>query len=971
MRVWLALAALLAVTRPAAADVASLLGRRITDVRLDADDGRVDDRAVLTLVETRLGDRLTMADVRQTIDHFVTLGRYVDIRVYAEPDGADGVRLRYGLVTVVRVTRLSFQGLLGIDDRVLRTELVDRFGAEPIAARLPEMASAVVERLQTGGFATAHVDVRTSGDGAPGRVAATFIAVPGRQTTVGRVTVQGPPNESRGLVERLGLVTGRPLSRATLDERVRAAEDDIKARGYYEALIVVNAAEERDGVSDVSVRIDLGDRVDVAFTGDPVPEDRRKTLVPIESARSVEEEVIEDASRNLEQYFRLEGYRTASAPATQQRTNGRLRITFDVRRGPLYVLESVELTGVAGLPRAELAPLMKLQTGEAFVDERVSAVATALAEYYHVRGYVSVRVAPVVTFPPLDASQPRLPVHVQFAVTEGPRVLVDEVRLNGFVALPVADATALLALTAGKPYYRPQQVLDRDALERRYRNLGFQRAVVEGHTEPVATGTNVRLVYSVREGPQTLVDHILVAGTSRTSPDLIRREITLRPGQPLGYDALLESQQRLSGLGLFRRVRITEAPHGGADNRRDVLVDVEEAPSTGVSYGGGLEMGLFARRDASGVATDRFNVAPRGFFEVTRRNLWGKNRSISLLTSVSLRPTDPAAEAAPTEKGGYGLNQYRVVGTFREPRAFGTAGDGQVSAFIERGIRLSFDFDRQGGRAEYARRFQNRITVVGRYSYDFTRLFTKIPVENRLLIDRLFPQVHISSLFGSVLRDSRNDVLDPVRGTVLGTDIELAPRIIGSEVGFVKTFGQAFAYRRLPGGHPFVVAGGIRLGVARGFERRIPRVDANGQPVVDESGQQVEDVVKDLPASERFFAGGDTTVRGFSLDRLGSDATLNADGFPSGGNGLVVLNLELRTPHVKGLGLVTFVDAGNVFAKASDIAIADVRTTAGFGFRYRSPLGPLRFDIGFKLDSRDIVRGSQRRVYHLSLGQAF
>jgi outer membrane translocation and assembly module TamA len=84
-----------------------------------------------------------------------------------------------------------------------------------------------------------------------------------------------------------------------------------------------------------------------------------------------------------------------------------------------------------------------------------------------------------------------------------------------------------------------------------------------------------------------------------------------------------------------------------------------------------------------------------------------------------------------------------------------------------------------------------------------------------------------------------------------------------------------------------------------------------------------------------------------------------------------VLNLELRTPHVKGVGLVTFVDTGNVFAKVSDMMVSDLRTTAGFGFRYRSPLGPLRFDIGFKLDSRDIVRGSQRRVYHLSLGQAF
>ena len=113
------------------------------------------------------------------------------------------------------------------------------------------------------------------------------------------------------------------------------------------------------------------------------------------------------------------------------------------------------------------------------------------------------------------------------------------------------------------------------------------------------------------------------------------------------------------------------------------------------------------------------------------------------------------------------------------------------------------------------------------------------------------------------------------------------------------------------------------------------------------------EIVTDLPASERFFAGGDTTVRGFALDRLGSEATLNADGYPTGGNAMLVLNPELRTPLVKGVGLVGFVDAGNVFLRASDVDLGELRAAAGVGIRYRSPLGPLRFDVGFKLDRRD------------------
>jgi outer membrane translocation and assembly module TamA len=132
-------------------------------------------------------------------------------------------------------------------------------------------------------------------------------------------------------------------------------------------------------------------------------------------------------------------------------------------------------------------------------------------------------------------------------------------------------------------------------------------------------------------------------------------------------------------------------------------------------------------------------------------------------------------------------------------------------------------------------------------------------------------------------------------------------------------------------------------------------------------------VVDDLPASERFFAGGDSTVRGFVLDRLGTEETLNELGLPEGGNGLVVVNVELRTAYWKGLGGVLFFDAGNVFRGADDIRLTDLRPATGFGLRYRSPLGPLRVDVGFNLDRQTLPSGGRERglVFHLSLGQAF
>ena len=103
-------------------------------------------------------------------------------------------------------------------------------------------------------------------------------------------------------------------------------------------------------------------------------------------------------------------------------------------------------------------------------------------------------------------------------------------------------------------------------------------------------------------------------------------------------------------------------------------------------------------------------------------------------------------------------------------------------------------------------------------------------------------------------------------------------RNIGSEVGYVKTFLQAAQYHALDAGRRHIVAGRAQLGLARGFERLVERVDEDGNPVIGPDGQPVFDVVKDLPASQRFYAGGSNSVRGFQLDRLGVPDILTPDG---------------------------------------------------------------------------------------------
>ena len=141
---------------------------------------------------------------------------------------------------------------------------------------------------------------------------------------------------------------------------------------------------------------------------------------------------------------------------------------------------------------------------------------------------------------------------------------------------------------------------------------------------------------------------------------------------------------------------------------------------------------------------------------------------------------------------------------------------------------------------------------------------------------------------------------------------------------------------------------------------------------VDAEGNPETEIVDDLPSSERFFAGGDTSIRGFELDRVGAPDTISSNGYPTGGNAVLLLNGELRFPVWKKVGAVVFVDGGNVFRRVNEFDIGELRGSYGFGIRYHSPIGPVRVDLGFKMDRR-IVAGALEplTVFHFSLGQAF
>ena len=954
----------------------------IVDVRIEQEGRAVTDRLITGLVETTVGEALSMRDVRETITHLTSLNRFDDVQVFEEA-AEGGVRIRYILVPAHPVDRMEFRGMLGLSEADLRRDMTDRFGEAPSAGRAEEVADALRALYRDRGYPQAVVTTRIEETHDPDRATMAFVIRAGRRAMISRVDIDEVDATDRSVPPGdVAVRVGDPYDDEAIQRELTAYGGELRARGYYEATAAHTVAFAQDGTARVTIVVDRGPLVVVEFAGDPLPEADRERLVPVRAEGSADEDLLEDASIAIEEYLNARGYRDALVTYSRDSRGDELTITFTIIEGERHFVEAVSIEGNQAIPTADLLQLVRLRRGEPFVQATLEAGVGAIASAYRIRGYTRSVLQVSIVDPPAggDAGARDRFVEVRLEITEGPRTVVGSVALDGNTALGDARLRTLMTTAPNLPFSEIGLASDRDRIELEYLNQGYEGVVVTAETELADDGTRADVRMVIREGQQIIVDHVIIVGNERTSTETIERELLLKPGEPLGYSARIESQQRLAALGLFRRVRIEDLRHPGG-SRRDVLVQVEEAPPMTVGFGGGVEGGFRLRPTGeSGQAEERFDLAPRGFFEIGRRNLGGKNRSISLFTRVSFRSRDIILSEEglrferPTDAGGPGFNEYRVLGTFREPRIFNTPVDVLVTGILDQAIRSSFNFITREARAEAGLRLSPRYSLAGRYSYEHTKLFDERFTEvEKPLIDRVFPQVRLSKFSSSLIRDSRNDVIDPEAGTFLILDGEVAARALGSEVGFIKTFVQGFMYYRLPAARRTVVALGARLGAARGFRREVPRLDTEDRPIVDAAGDPIVDIVQDLPASERFFAGGDTTVRGFSLDRLGTPATISPTGFPTGGNGLVVLNAELRVALLGGVGVVGFLDAGNVFVQASDIDFGALRGAAGFGVSYRSPFGPVRADLGFKLDRRELAPGrlERRTVLHVSLGQAF
>jgi outer membrane protein assembly factor BamA len=548
------------------------------------------------------------------------------------------------------------------------------------------------------------------------------------------------------------------------------------------------------------------------------------------------------------------------------------------------------------------------------LDRRAHLVAGARIAYAS-RGFLRARVAPPRT--KFDPASGRL--EVVLPVREGDSSLVAALEVPDGVP-PPAEGGPALTLRQGEPFDVEAYLADRDSIAAWYRREGWMEARVRGVLE-VEAG-DVRVSFAADPGEQPRLREVRVAKDKYET--MIRRAVQVRPGEVIRPQQLAETRTRLSELGVFASVDLRAVPVTGQPGLRDLEVSYVLRKDVELEYG--------VRYDASG-STNASGDTPTGPSE----GQWQAAAALRLASPVGLgwRVLAYTLQTSARQNYKLGLDSASLFGwrvrsqilAFDETddeSAIAASYASHVTGFsLQQSKTLLWDVG--------SRRWHERLRLQWGYTNEDIRYSEQIGSYDIIAGNRAFLSL-------ALIGDERDSLTDPHKGYFWTATSEFSRRFLGSDVDYVRLYGQVFTYLPLPGG--LVWAQGYRAGVVPGDD-----------PF--------------LLLDNRFQAGGPTTVRGFRQNGLGPQLDAE-EGL--GGQSVFIFNQEVRFPIWKQVKGGVFWDAGNSWLWGYEFSLRDLRHTVGGGLRILFPFGPVRLEYAFILNRKE-TEPAGRFVF--GLGYAF
>jgi len=623
------------------------------------------------------------------------------------------------------------------------------------------------------------------------------------------------------------------------------------------------------------------------------------------------ESFLDDAAFVLKRYYRSNGFPEATVDFKAVRTPDRVRALFTIHEGFRAKIGRVVFFGNFEFTTSELlhaADITHLRKGENHVQREVDREVEKLRQYYIGQGFPDVKVeveldrSPGSHFRNTDET-----VQILVTIDEGVRVYLSRIHFKGNSRLKTASLQKRVQrfLKPRHPYNRTVSEEVRASILDEYANRGFPftSITVTGTMDRKKKRAEVTLV--IDEKSRARFGTITLAGNELTSDIVIRRNMLFREGEWFSQENVWKTQIELYNTGLFTRV--TLKPGAFVPDREDARngalayeVLVEEQDPWQVDIYAGY--GSY-ERVRGGVAVRNINVFGTG------RTIEGKLQASFKNGRGEMNITDPQL---------LGKDLTLSLRNSYEERDHPSFYLKRFESIVEVGIPFS-------------RRLEAKV------GYQFTASDTsdiKNPEDHDLQ-----GSIGISGINVGFTYDRRDSPVDPSSGYYVGATYEVADRSLGSELNFHRVTGNVKGFLTLAEG--WVVAIGARGGIIA------PSSDT-----------------KSIPIQERFFNGGESSVRSFKRFELGP--MKGSD--PQGGQAFLVLNTELRFPIYNRIGGAIFGDAGNVRRDYRDFGLGALQYGVGAGVYVKTPVGPVRFDLAVNPDPE---KKEDRWNMHLSVGYSF
>ncbi len=713
--------------------------------------------------------------------------------------------------------------------------------------------------------------------------------------------------ETSTILSKIRLKTGDIYSAASVREDIKGLYET----DYFEDIRVETGTSE-DGVILIYKVKERPILRDVAYDGnDKIAADRLKEKVTFITGVTVSQKQVKENVERLRELYREDGYYEATIiPVVTRTSEDAVSVTFFIKEGRKIKIKDVVVTGTSEISESSLIKVIgtkryKLLTSW-ITGAGIYKEVEAQNDVDRIRDYYLDRgyVQVQVSGPDIEILEGGLWMRLTFHVTEGEQYSIRGIDFKGNDIFTRDKIEERIKLRKGLIFSRKTLREDIGLITDMYGEKGYAFANVFPDIRPDDHSRTIDIIFNIEKGEKVKVRKINISGNEKTRDKVIRREVRLSEQDYLNTTALRRSFQRINNLNFFENVEIV--PDTVSRDMVDLNVRVREKPTGAFSMGGGYS-------SVYGLV---------GMLDVTEGNLLGRGELLKV-------------------KGEFGRLRTSYNLTFKEPWFMDKPTSVTVNLFDTVRTFDAYDVNSSGGNIGVGKSYGEYWG--GSITYGIQNI--TVSGEPPSGVDKGTSTT--GSLMTSVSRDTRDNYWDPRSGNRNSISLEYADRFLGGDNLFVKYILDTTWYYPLPLDSAIMFHG--RYGEGRGF---------NGDH---------------LPANEKFYVGGIYTVRGFDYGRATTPSTVSGDpvhGDLLGADKELIFNIEYVVPLVKDARIngVLFYDAGSGFGKTDTVALSDLRTSAGGGFRWFSPIGPLRLEWGYNLDPRP---GERQSIWEFSIGTLF